>query len=286
MVRRADNALLSTTSMGTGAGLVTEAYEPYSPLGDLTNVTASIASVAKFTQVFTRDAGGRLLQRDETLVGIRHTRGFHYDTSGRLDGVWVDKPGTYTGTPDLTYGYDLNGNRTTVGGVTTGTFDAQDRLVSNPATGTLFTYTKNGELASKGSVTYTYDALGNLRHVEGLPGGIAIDYVIDGQNRRVGKKRGPNGATVLVQGFVYGENGYPIAELDGGQNVVSVFVYGTHANVPDYVIKPSGADAGGVDAILSTGVRRRPRGSGRAAASARGPWRRPSDRSRRGLGGE
>jgi len=54
-----------------------------------------------------------------------------------------------------------------------------------------YTYTANGELASRtdtaGTTTYTYDVLGNLMHV-GLPGGKAIDYVVDGRNRRIGKK--------------------------------------------------------------------------------------------------
>ena len=64
-----------------------------------------------------------------------------------------------------------------------------------------FTYTNNGELKTKtegGQVTtYDYDALGNLRSVV-LPDGVRIDYVIDGHNRRVGKKE-VNG--VLVPGL-------------------------------------------------------------------------------------
>ena len=44
----------------------------------------------------------------------------------------------------------------------------------------------------------TYDLLGKLTHVT-LPDGTNIEYVIDGRNRRVGKK--VNG--VLVQGFLY-----------------------------------------------------------------------------------
>lgn len=66
--------------------------------------------------------------------------------------------------------------------------------------GARYTYTAAGDLATKieaGSVTsYTCDALGNLLHVS-LPGDIAIDYLVDVRNRRVGKK--VNGA--LVQGF-------------------------------------------------------------------------------------
>jgi len=69
-----------------------------------------------------------------------------------------------------------------------------------------------------------------------LPGGTNIDYVIDGQNRRIGKKRN----NVLEQGFLYQDQLKPIAELDGNGTVVSRFVYATSANVPDLMIKGGG----------------------------------------------
>jgi len=66
-----------------------------------------------------------------------------------------------------------------------------------------------------------------------LPDGRVVGYVVDGQDRRVGKK--VDG--VLVQGFLYQDQLNPVAELDGSNNVVSRFVYGTKINVPDYVVK-------------------------------------------------
>ncbi|MCB1778002.1 MAG: RHS repeat-associated core domain-containing protein, partial [Candidatus Competibacteraceae bacterium] len=63
--------------------------------------------------------------------------------------------------------------------------------------------------------------------------GRTIEYLIDGQNRRIGKR--VNG--VLVQGFLYQGLLQPAAELDGSGNVVSRFVYATQVNVPDYLIK-------------------------------------------------
>ncbi|WP_409420617.1 RHS repeat-associated core domain-containing protein [Pseudaeromonas sp. ZJS20] len=76
--------------------------------------------------------------------------------------------------------------------------------------------------------------MGNLLKVV-VPGETpsVIEYVIDGQNRRVGKK--VNG--VLQQGWLYGDQLNPIAELDGDNNVVSRFVYGTQGHVPDYMVK-------------------------------------------------
>jgi RHS repeat-associated protein len=66
-----------------------------------------------------------------------------------------------------------------------------------------------------------------------LPGGMQIEYVIDGQNRRTGKKIDG----VLTQGFLYKDQLNPIAELDGSNNVVARFIYGTKINVPDYMEK-------------------------------------------------
>ena len=65
------------------------------------------------------------------------------------------------------------------------------------------------------------------------PSALTIDYLIDGQNRRVGKF--VNGTK--VQGFLYSNQLNPIAELDGNNNVVSRFIYGTKINVPDYMIR-------------------------------------------------
>ena len=102
--------------------------------------------------------------------------------------------------------------------------------------GNTYQYTANGELTSKtnteGTTGYSYDVLGNLTEVN-LVDGTKITYVIDGANRRIGKK--VNGT--LTQGFLYQDSLNPVAELDGSGNVVSRFVYGTRGNVPDYMVK-------------------------------------------------
>ena len=82
------------------------------------------------------------------------------------------------------------------------------------------------------TTSYAYDVFGNLRHVV-LPNGDAVDYLIDGQNRRVGKKIN----NALIQGFLYLNNSKPVAELDGTGSVVSIFVYADRTNVPSYMLK-------------------------------------------------
>ena len=57
--------------------------------------------------------------------------------------------------------------------------------------------------------------------------------MIDGQNRRIGRK--VDGT--LEKAWLYKDVLSPVAELDGAGNVVSRFVYASRANVPDYVIK-------------------------------------------------
>jgi RHS repeat-associated protein len=74
--------------------------------------------------------------------------------------------------------------------------------------------------------------VGNLLGVT-LPDGTAIDYIIDGRNRRIGKK--VNGT--LIQAFLYRDQLKPVAELDGTGTIVARFVYGSSPLVPDYLVK-------------------------------------------------
>jgi len=133
-----------------------------------------------------------------------------------------------------TWQYDSNGNRTHENGAQIATYDEQDRLLSYQ--GATYSHTANGERQSKtesgATTTYEYDELGNLLKAT-LPGDVVIDYVVDGQNRRIGKK--VNGT--LTQGFLYQNQLNPVAELDGSGNVTARFVYADKPNVPAYMIK-------------------------------------------------
>ena len=78
---------------------------------------------------------------------------------------------------------------------------------------------------------YEYDAVGNLRSVA-LPDGDLVEYVVDGVNRRVGKKL--NGE--LVYRLVYHDQLNPVARLDPAGNIDTLFVYATASHVPDYMV--------------------------------------------------
>jgi RHS repeat-associated protein len=212
---------------GTLLGPV-ETHLEYNGFGEVDSETATVDGSSLFSTTYTRDNLGRITEKQETVEGFQTVYGYRYNLAGRLEAVSQD------GMLVAEYSYDANGNRTHVNGVLVGEYDGQDRLLSYGQVS--YDYTANGELVSKtasGMTThYDYDVLGNLRRVT-LPGDVTIDYVIDGQNRRIGKK--VNGT--LTQGFLYQDQLNPVAELDGSGNVVARFVYADKGHVPAYMVK-------------------------------------------------
>ena len=91
-----------------------------------------------------------------------------------------------------TYAYDANGNRTHENGQEVAAYDSHDRMLRYRDA--QYAYTPSGELLSKtrgdAVIRYTYDALGNLVAVR-MPDDTEIVYLIDGANRRIGKKVAP-----------------------------------------------------------------------------------------------
>ncbi|MCZ7625926.1 MAG: hypothetical protein M5R38_08940 [Candidatus Methylomirabilis sp.] len=204
IARNAQHGLITGTTLGS----VTDTRS-YSPFGELSTYTATVSGSPVFATTYTRDRLGRITQKVETIYGSTDTFDYAHDQAGRLTEV------TKNGTVLSSYTYDGNGNRlslTTPSGTVNGSYDAQDRLTQYGST--TYSYSANGDLQSTttgGQVTtYQYDVLGNLTSVAG-PAGSTIDYLIDGQNRRIGKK--VNGT--LTQGFLYQNQLNPVAELDG-----------------------------------------------------------------------
>jgi len=157
------------------------------------------------------------------------------------------------------YAYDANGSRTSsmnASGVFSATFDDQDRIESYGSV--VYGFTDNGELSSKldtsngDLTTYDYDALGNLRSVV-LPDGTEIEYLVDGQGRRVGKI--VDG--VLERAWLWRGQLQPVAELDGSGNVVARFVYAGGVNVPDAMVLGTGETYRFVKDHITRSCRRR-----------------------------
>ena len=244
LTRDPNNGLLTGTSITEGAGTIDDTYD-YDLFGQLIHYEVRHNGVEMLDFVYTRDELGRITSIVETKtiapnpaqVKERH---YKYDSAGRLYRVCTEDACT---TILSEYLYDANGNRAAgsfnaQGTITTATYDDQDRLttLTQGPTTTTYTYTDNGELLTKtdpsGTTTYDYDQLGNLRAVT-PPSGPVIECVIDGRNRRTGKKVGG----VLQKQWIYTDQLNPVAELDGSGNLVSEFVYATKSNVPSAIIR-------------------------------------------------
>lgn len=224
--RDSQNGVITGSTLGNLSDTRT-----YNSHGEPLTYTAAFNGNTLLSLQYTRDDAGRILQIAETVDGATSTVAYGYDNAGHLSTVTRD------GAAAVTYTYDDNGNRlsrATGSSIERASYDAQDRLLSYADAS--FTYAPNGELAAKtdagGTTRYSYDAVGNLQAVT-LSDGTLIEYVIDGRNRRVGKK--VNG--VLVRGWLYAGQLRPVAELDGSGATVSTFIYGTRGNVPDYMIR-------------------------------------------------
>jgi RHS repeat-associated protein len=223
-------ALGSTSETWTynGFGELARQKATFAPSTPLVDITCDAAGAA-------RDALGRIVRKTEVIGGVTTVYQYTYDALRRLTDV------TINGALAEHFEYDANGNRTlgfnaAAGTTHVGVYDDQDRLLSYGPWE--FTYTANGELETKTNTAtsetwlFQYDVLGNLLTV-GLPNGDLVEYLVDGMGRRVGKKKN----VVLVKQWIYQDALEPVAELDGAGNLVSQFVYGAKANVPDYVVR-------------------------------------------------
>jgi RHS repeat-associated protein len=222
------NGLLTGATLGN-----TLDSRGHDTFGELTTYAAKYkvgtTSTTLYSAAYTRDADGRVSAKTETIGGVKSTYAYTYDQSGRLTRV------NKNGVTSSSYTYDTNSNRitaTTSSGTVTGTYDAQDRLLTYGNNS--YAYTANGELASMtvGSQTtsYQYDVLGNLIAAI-LPNGTKITYIIDPEDNRVGRE--VNG--VLATGFLYDGDSI-VAQLNGSNAVVTQFIYSSRSTSPDYMV--------------------------------------------------
>ena len=234
------------TRLGSDPLTRVETVQTYTAFGEVESFQAKKGSTVLYETANVYDGLGRLSQNTETIGGTAHVYEYEYDDAGRLWTVTRD------GSSVESYTYDDNGNReyvTRAGAATLeGVSNDRDQLVcyaedTSPCDGLLFSYTLNGELETRTEVgsgdetSYRYDGLGNLREVE-QPDGTRILYAIDGLNRRVAKLvEAPGQAAVVVKRWVYLDGLRIGAEIEVVNNVTTTtrFIYGTRANVPDYM---------------------------------------------------
>jgi RHS repeat-associated protein len=224
-----DNGLIESLNVGN----TSTAYE-YTGYGERSKASSTFSGQSLLDLAYSYDDLGRISTKTEQTADGTDNFAYRYDANGRL--VEVKRGGQLV----ESYGYDSNGNRTSAtrsDGITlSATYDVQDRLKSFGSN--TYSYSKNGDLtsvtdnSSADTTSYGYNSLGDLKQVA-TPDGKQIKYLNDPLGRRIGKKVDGQ----LVQGFLYGDNLGPEAELSSDGSVKSRFVYGTSAVTPDYMVK-------------------------------------------------
>ena len=209
----------------------------YDTYGDLLSYEAVHlpSSLSLYKYELTRDLLGRVITKLETYGTQTSAYVYTYDSVGRLSSVTKDS------LPYGNYTYDTNSNRVSgsVGGLVTNeaftaTYDAQDRLTTYNSND--YIYNENGELLSKelnstDSISFEYDAFGNLK-TSTLPSGEVLSYSLDGSSRRMVKLI--DGAPV---GYSIYEGSHTLAaEYNGLQVLQKEYVGGVNINSSDYVI--------------------------------------------------
>jgi len=156
---------------------------------------------------------------------------YAYDAASRLSSLAFKLGAVTLGT--LTYAYDAAGNRTVLGGtwartalpsaIASATYDAANRQVTfeNAA----LTYDLNGNLASDGINTYTWDARNRLASIAG---GNVATFRYDAQGRRTSKIVDAAQIAFLYDGWT------PVQELNGASVVANLLA---GAGIDEYLTR-------------------------------------------------
>ncbi|TAN43224.1 MAG: hypothetical protein EPN22_10370 [Nitrospirae bacterium] len=200
-------------SITDGAMTNTRAFSGY---GELDGSAYMVNGSTPFAyQVSSRDNGGRITQKTETVGGATITWDYAYDQMGRL--ISVKNNGLTT----ESYTYDADGNRMT-DGRRSYVYSAEDHLIT--AGTDSYQYNADGYLMSKttstGTTTFNYSTHGELLDAL-LPGGTTVSYDHDATGRRVAKR--VNGA--ITEKYLWADAITLLAIFDANDNLKTRFNY-------------------------------------------------------------
>lgn len=151
----------------------------------LTRRVYSVAGQTRFSFFLDYDNAGRVVSKTETNGTVRRDETYAYDAGKRLASVTRD------GALVESYAFNANGNRTLrrlgTSLAETVTYDPDDRPVSSA--GAPWTFNGDGQLITRGNLTLTHGARGELLRAS-LAGGFTATYSYDALGRRVGRSDG------------------------------------------------------------------------------------------------
>lgn len=225
--RNALNGRVETVT--TGNIVETRTYD--ATYGELSNISYTYSGSNRYSVAYVRDGFGRVTRKTETVDALTPVVfDYTYDTAGFL------AQETKSGPVTTTWGYDGNGNRTSLNGSTFGiVVDGEDRLTKYNNVNYTYDAATGNTLTRGTAATLTWDRLGNLRTVQQTYPAPNLQYSYDGQERRV--MRYMNFAFTK---WLYDGQLRIVAELDGNNLVTKRFVYGSRENVPDLMITSAG----------------------------------------------
>ena len=191
--------------------------ETVDPVAGLATRVLKVGGVEKYRLELTADATGRIVSRHELTAGGDHTYAYTHDAVGELREVRRD------GALVETYGYNVDGDRTTHGNETA-TYDAGGKLATRGATS--YGFDADGFLAARGADTFGYDRSGDLRSA--TVGATTVEYAYDGLGRRVARVEGG-----LTTRYVYGDpdDPYRISAARAPNGVLDRYLYGPRGNL-------------------------------------------------------
>ncbi|MBI5604530.1 MAG: hypothetical protein HY879_14380 [Deltaproteobacteria bacterium] len=217
ITRNAQNGLPESINDG-----ILNTTRTFSGYGELDALSYAIAGNILYGYTLTRDLGGRITQKVETLGGATDTHDYTYDANGRLTEV------KRNGLAVEAYSYDANGNRIQETNAFKGftdrpyTFSTEDHLITaGPDT---YQFDPDGFLIQKttpsGTMTTSYSSRGELLSAT-LPGGTTATYDHDPMGRRIAKR--VNG--MITEKYLWANIITLLAVYDGNDNLLMRFNY-------------------------------------------------------------
>lgn len=166
---------------------ITYAYDAGNRLTQITQAAGAVNNNTAQTVSYSYDTANR---RTQTVLPDGVAMNYSYDTNSNLTGISYTQGSNTLG--NLSYGYDANGRRISVGGsfartnpmpTNSSTVDVANRLTT--FNGATLTYDVNGNLTNDGTNTYTWNARNQLIQISG-PATTAT-FAYDAVGRRVSK---------------------------------------------------------------------------------------------------